>query len=79
MTVGLMGSRADNQERILENSFWCKKGDFIEAWGQDPWAGRAALDHEERLVLYCGVGGGKVPGKFPERFSYAKDSQVTGG
>ena len=22
---------------------WCKKGDFIKVWGQDPWAGRAAL------------------------------------
>ena len=37
-------------------------------------------DPEERLVLHYGAGGGKVQGKFPVRFSYAKDSsQVTGG
>ena len=38
-----------------------------------------ALDDEERLIIYYGVGGGKVQGKFPGRFSYAKDSQDTGG
>ena len=39
-----------------------------------PW------DLEERLIIYLGVGGGKVKGKFPKRFSYAKeDSQDTGG
>ena len=38
-----------------------------------PW------DHEERLVIYYGVVGGKVQAKFPVRFSYAKeDSQDTG-
>ena len=32
-----------------------------------------------RLVIYHGVGGGKVNGKFPKRFSYAKeDPQDTG-
>ena len=37
-------------------------------------------DHEERLVIYYGVGGGKVQGKFPVRFSYAtEDSQDSGG
>ena len=37
-------------------------------------------DYEERLVLYFGVGGGKVQGKFPVRFSYAKeDLQDSGG
>ena len=36
--------------------------------------------HEERLVTYYRVGGDKVLGKFPVRFSYAKeDSQDTGG
>ena len=30
----------------------------------------------KRLVLYYGVGGSKVQGKFPERFSYAKDSRI---
>ena len=29
-------------------------------------------DHEERLVTYYGVGGGKVQGKFPVRFSCDK-------
>ena len=41
-----------------------------------PW------DHEERLVLYSGVGGSKVQGKFPVRFPYAEEdshSQDTGG
>ena len=34
----------------------------------------------ERLVIYLGVGGGKVQGKFLVRFSYAKeDSQDSGG
>ena len=37
-------------------------------------------DHGERLVIYYGVGEVKVQGKFPVRFSYAKeDSQDTGG
>lgn len=33
---------ADSQERILEMSS-VQKGGFIKAWGQDPWAERAAL------------------------------------
>ena len=34
---------------------------------------------EERLDIYLGVGGGKVKGRFPKRFSYAKEySQETG-
>ena len=40
--VGLVGSGADGQERIPEESL-VQKGDFIKAWGQDPWAERAAL------------------------------------
>ena len=32
----------DGQGRILEMSL-VQKGDFIKAWGQDPWAERAAL------------------------------------
>ena len=36
-------------------------------------------DHEERLNTNHGVGGGKVQGKFPVRFSYAKDLQDTRG
>ena len=41
--IGVMvGSRADSQERILRMSS-VQKGDFIKAWGQDPWAGEAPL------------------------------------
>ena len=58
------GSRADGQESIPETSLW-QKGDFIKSWGQDPWAGRAALGCEERLTIYLGFGGGKGKGKFP--------------
>ena len=43
--------------------------------GQEELSG----DHEERLVIYRGVGGGKVRGKFPGTFSPAKGSQGTGG
>ena len=50
-----------------------QNGDFIEARGQE----ELPRDHEERLVIYYGVGGGKVQGKFPVRLPYAKeDSQV---
>ena len=57
-----------------------QKHAFIKARGQDPWAGRAAPDPVERLLIYLGVGGGKVQGKFLVRFSYAKeDSQDSGG
>ena len=49
-------------------------GDRTRGQEELPW------DHEERLVIYYGVGGGKVQGKFPVRFSYAKeDSWDTGG
>ena len=38
------------------------------------------MGHEEMPVKYYGVGGGKVQGKFPVRFSYAKEgSQDIGG
>ena len=44
--------------------------------GQDLRAERAASDP---VVIYLGVGGGKVKGKFSMGFSYAKeDSQDTG-
>ena len=56
-----------------------QKGDFIKAWRQDPWAGRAVPDPVERRVIHLGVGGGQVQGKFPVRFSYANDSQDPGG
>ena len=36
-----MRSTADEQERILETSV-VQNGGFIKAWGQDPWAGKAA-------------------------------------
>ena len=51
-----------------------KHGD--RACGQE----KLPRDLEERLVIYLGVGGGKIQGKFPVRFSYAKeDSQDPGG
>ena len=53
-----------------------QKGDFIKARGQDPWAGRAAWDQEQRLVIYYGAGVGQVQGKFPVRFSYAKEDSL---
>ena len=57
-----------------------QKGDFIKAWGQDRGQEELPGHHEERLVIYYGVGGGKVQGKFLVIFSYAKeDSQGTGG
>ena len=28
----------------------------------------------ERLIIYSGAGGGKVKGKFPKEFSYAKEN-----
>ena len=68
MIVGFTRSGADGQERNLKTSL-VQKGDFVKAWGQDPWAGRAAPDPVERLLIYLGVGGGKVQGKFPVRFS----------
>ena len=43
MAGWFVGSGGNGQERILEDVFGAKKSDFIEAWGQDPWAGRAAL------------------------------------
>ena len=53
---------------FLKTSF-VQKADFMKAWGQGQWAERAALDPVERLLVYLGVGGGKVQGKFPVRFS----------
>ena len=60
----VVGSGADGQEIILKASL-VQKGDFIKAWGQDPWTGRAVpgWDHEERLIVYLGVGGGKATSK----------------
>ena len=52
-----------------------KHGDRTSGQKELPW------NHEERLVTYYGDGGrGKVQGKFPMRFPYAKgNSQDTGG
>ena len=58
---------------------WCKKmillnhGDRTRGqkelhWGCEVW-----------LIIYHGLEGGKVKGKFPKRFSNAKDSQTIGG
>jgi len=37
-----LGFEANSQERILETPL-VQKGDFIKAWGWDPWAERVAL------------------------------------
>ena len=41
VVVGFMGSGADAKKEFLKTSL-VQKGDFIEAWGQDPWAEKAA-------------------------------------
>ena len=77
--MGSVGSRGNGQERILEDVFGAKKL-FFKAWGQDRWAERAApgAGGETGYILWSG--GGRVQGKFPVRFSYAKeDSRDTGG
>ena len=38
-----VGSGVNGQERVLEDVFGAKS-DFIEAGGQDQWAGRTALE-----------------------------------
>ena len=77
MTVGFVGPRANSQE-FLKTSL-TQKGDVVKAQGGTCGQEELPGDHEERLVIYNGVGGGKVQGKFPVRFSYAKDSQDSGG
>ena len=49
--VGFMGFRADGQGRILEDVFGAKKGDLLKQ-GQDPWAGRVALQVWGVTVLW---------------------------
>ena len=76
--MGFTGLGANSQERILEMSL-VQKGNFIKARGQDPWAERA-VPGTMRDWLYHGDRGGRVQGKFPKRFSYAReDSQDIGG
>ena len=54
-----------------------QKGDFIEAREQDLWAGRAVPGTMRRDWFYnMELGGGKVQGKFPVRFSYAKTPRI---
>ena len=68
-----MGSGTDDQERILEDAFGAKKVILLKH--RDKTCGEKKLPWhpEERLVIYLGVGRGKVKGKFPMRFSYAKE------
>ena len=54
--MGCVGSGADDQERILEDVFGAQKGHFMKALGQDRWAERAALDHEETSYTLCSRG-----------------------
>ena len=53
----ILGFRVNNQERMLETSL-VQKGSFIKAWGQDPWAERAAVGSEELCIIYFQVGRG---------------------
>ena len=76
VTVGFVGSGADGQERILEDSL-VQKGDFIEAGGQNRMGRKSCPRTTGRDWLYTmELREVKVQGKFPVRFSYAKeDSQ----
>ena len=42
VTVGFVGAEPTTKKEFLKTSL-VRKGDFIEAQEQDPWAGRAAL------------------------------------
>ena len=61
---GVVGSRAYAHKEFLKTSL-VQKGESIKARGQDPRAGRAAPGLEESLLIYYGVVGGLVLGKFP--------------
>ena len=57
---------------------WCKKLFLLKYWNRT--SGQEELPLEERLNIDLGVWRGKVEGKFPRGFSYAKeDSQNTAG
>ena len=64
-------------EKELLRYLWCKKGDFIKAWGQDPRAERAAPgpNHEKTLEL----GEVKSRGSFQSDFHTLKKTQAPGG
>ena len=68
-----MGLGADGQERILEDVFVAKKVTLLKH--RDRTHGQEELhwDCVEWLVIYHGLGIGKVKEKFPKRLSYAKD------
>ena len=55
-----------------------QKGDFIKAQGQGPWARKSCTGVvKSDWLLYYGVGDGRANGKFPKRYSYAKeDSRI---
>ena len=74
-----MGSGADGQERILDDFFGVKEVILGRHGAMTHGQEELPRDHEERRVLYHGLGGGRVRGKFPVRFSHAReDSQDTG-
>ena len=66
-------------KKEISRRLWCKKVILLKHGDRTHGQEELPQDHEERLVIYYGVGGGKVQGKFPVRFSYAKDSQDSGG
>ena len=49
-----------------------KKGDFMKAQGRTRGQKEMPGNHEERLVIYLGVGGGKVKGSFHWDFHMLK-------
>ena len=75
-----MGSGADGQERILDDFFGAKEVILGRHGATTRGQEELPRDHEERQILYHRLGGGKVRGKFPVRFSHAReDPQDTGG
>ena len=72
----MLGSEANNQERILEMPF-VQKGGFIEARGQDPWVERAAL-RSWGMAHYIHSRGGQGEHK-PPRYFGNKVSRIPRG
>ena len=52
---------------------WCKKVILLKHRDRTCGLEELPRDQQERLIIYYRVGGGKVQGKFPVRFSYAKE------
>ena len=80
MTVGFVGSGANDQERILEDVFGAKKVILLKHGDRTGGEEELSLGIMRRDWFYTmELGGGKVQGKFPVSFSYTKDLQDVGG